>query len=165
MRHVEETPPPAPVPPHPSQSGHSGQWGLASVLLGALVVFLFPIMLATEWTCLFAIHNAAPEFIKSEHMDMGVLTAYGVVIGMFVLAGLSLLGAIVGLGYALGRGQPAGLPLGGLVVGALAAVVTLALLYGTHEGATWVREQQKLRFGPNKNLRIELVQPRQSQEG
>jgi hypothetical protein len=133
------------------------------MLLGAGVCFMFPLFLALEWLCLYAMDTMAPGLLKSEAVDMGVLTAYVGVGGMIGIAGLGLLSALIGLGYAFGRGQPAGLPLGGLVVSLLAIAMSLALLYGTNEGANWTRDFQKTRLNKQRAEHVELVQPQQRQ--
>jgi hypothetical protein len=104
-------------------TGHGAQWGLASLWLGGLVLLLAPLTLIVN--ILMAalgpqgLHMAQPETRLASY---GLLVAVGLVL-LLGLAGLAF--GIIALSSARGRGQPAGLPLAGILVSLVALLVFL----------------------------------------
>jgi len=127
---------------NPALGGHSGQWGLSAILIGSLVMLAFPMVVGLEFGSLAGAYNS-PDYVTLAHIDLGVIGAYSLVAGVFVLAGLSLLSAIIGLRHAARSRQPAGLAVGGFFIGVSAVLLTALLLIITNECATWVRGWQK----------------------
>jgi hypothetical protein len=129
-----------------SQGGHSGQWGLASILLAALVLLLFPMMVLAIFAAMTGAYHDA--FLESRDIDLAIWATWAMVGGMAALAVFALLCGLMGLGAAVRRGQPAGLSLAGTVVALAAVAVCIPLILATLRGAEWARELQKERFGP-----------------
>src|SRR5215471_16172788 len=107
----------------PDGGNHSGQWGLASVLLSSLVIVLFPLGVFL----LFAGMMGAYEdpFVESRDIDLGVSAMYVLVGGLLAVAAFALVCGVVGLGTARYRRQSLGLSLAGVMSSAVAVAVAV----------------------------------------
>jgi hypothetical protein len=130
----------------PDGGGHSGQWGLASVLLSSLVIILFPLAVLL----LFAGMMGAYEdpFVESRDIDLGVSALLVLVGGLLATAVFALVCGVVGLVIARHRRQSVGLSLAGVVSSIVAVAVAVMLLLIHLRSVEWVRSLQKARFGP-----------------
>jgi hypothetical protein len=129
-----------------AHGSHSGQWGLASLLLAGLVLLFFPLMIFL----LFAAMTGAYEdpFVTSSDIDLGVTAVYllaGSVLGLAVFA---LVCGVIGLLSGWFRRQAAGLAVAGTVTSLVAVAVAIILLLVALRCVEWVRALQKARFGP-----------------
>jgi hypothetical protein len=131
----------------PNPGNHSGQWGLASVLLSSLVIVMFPMGIFL----LFAGMMGAYEdpFVESRDINLGILAMYIVSCGLGAIAVYALFSAIVGLCSAFFRSQSFGLSLAGLVSSVVAVGTAGALLLATTRGVEWVQQLEKTRYGPD----------------
>ena len=130
----------------PTASGtHSGQWGLSALLIGALVVILFPIMVMSFFGAMAGAYNN--EFLQSSDLDLGVTTTQVSTGGLLALAIFALICGIVGIMSAFFRRQPFGLALGGTVVAIVAVIVAIILVLIAQKCIDWTRDFQKHRFG------------------
>jgi hypothetical protein len=131
----------------PGGGNHSGQWGLASVLLGSLVMVLFPLGVFL----LFAGMMGAYEdpFVESRDIDLGVSAMYVLVGGLLAVAAFALVCGVAGLVTAGYRRQSVGLSLAGVVTSVAAVAVAVVLLLILLRSVEWVRSLQKTRFGPD----------------
>ena len=130
----------------PDGGNHSGQWGLASILLSSLVIVLFPLGVGL----LFAGMMGAYEdpFVESRDIDLAITGMYVLVGGLLALAVFALACGIVGLVTARYRRQSVGLSVAGVVISVVAVAVAVVLLLGHLRAAEWARSLQKTRFGP-----------------
>ena len=103
------------------QGGHSGHWGLAALLLSALILILFPIAVATILGLLIGAWNI--NEVELHHIKFAVLGGRVGIFGLLGLSILALVSGVMGLVRATRRRQPFGLP----VAGTAAAVVALAV--------------------------------------
>jgi hypothetical protein len=122
---------------------HAGQWGLAAILLGALVILLFPMFLLLIGGLLMGSYE--DPFVESRDIDLAVTGSWAVFGAMAGIALFSLICAIVGLVSARERRQPLGLSIAGFVVALAAMVITGILLLGLQRAADWTRQLQQLR--------------------
>jgi hypothetical protein len=115
----------------PEQQGsHSGQWGLAGLLLGFLVLILFPIGVGTILGLLIGAWNI--DEVELRHVEFAVLGGRVVVYGLAGLGVLALLCGVLGLIRAFGRGQPFGLAFAGTATGLLATIAGVVLVIAGH---------------------------------
>jgi hypothetical protein len=127
-----------------AQGNHSGQWGLASILLGSLVIILFPMMVALMLATMIAM--VWDDANKSQDVDLGVNAAYLVVFGLFGIAVVGLLCGLFGLATALFRWQPFGLSLAGTVTSVVALAVAGVLVLIMLRSVEWTRDYQKTHY-------------------
>jgi hypothetical protein len=133
------------TPPN-SNGTHSGQWGLSALLIGALVVILFPIMVMSFFGAMAGAYTN--DFLQSSDLDLGVITTEVATGGLLALAIFALICGIIGILSAFFRRQPLGLAAGGTVVAIVAVVVTVILVLIADKCIDWTREYQKHRFSP-----------------
>lgn len=128
---------------------HSGQWGLSSILIGGLVVFMFPIVIMS----LFGAMTGAfyDEFLTSSDIDLGVTATYVQVIGLLVLSTVALICAAIGLLSGLMRRQPLGLSISGAFMAIVAIVLGVVLFLIAERCVEWARGYQKERFGSGQS--------------
>jgi hypothetical protein len=129
------------------QGNHSGQWGLASILLGGLVLMLFPLLLMALYASLMGMYWDDQH--QSRDVDLGVTTLYVLFFGLLGVAGFAVLCALVGLLSALFRRQSFGLSLAGLVTAALAVAAAGLLGIAGLRSVEWARAYQKDNYGPD----------------
>jgi hypothetical protein len=120
-----------------STGGHSGHWGLAALLLGSLLLILFPIALATMLGLLIGAWNI--NEVELRHVQFAVLGGRVIVYGLLGLGVLALASGILGLARAGGRRQPFGLP----IVGTATALVALAAAVVLVVAAEYVAEDTR----------------------
>jgi hypothetical protein len=131
----------------PAVSGHgnhSGQWGLASVLLSGLVLVLFPLMIFLMFVAIWGAYE--DPFVESRDIDLGVTAAYLLVAAMLGLALFALACAVAGLATSLFRKQAVGLSVAGTVSSLSAVVVAVVLLLVGLRCIEWVRSLQRVRY-------------------
>jgi hypothetical protein len=138
--------------PHPEielapHGNHSGQWGLASILLSCLAILFFPMLVLLLFAGMFGAYE--DPFVESRDMDLGVTAAYVLLAGFWIIALFALVCGVVGLVTSRYRKQPVGLSLAGTVCSAVAVFFGVMLLLTTVRSAEWVRSLQKTRYGPN----------------
>jgi len=129
------------------QGNHSGQWGLASILLGGLVIMLFPLLLMALYASLIGMDW--DDAHQSRDVDLGVTMVYVLFFGLLAVAGFAVLCALVGLLTALFRRQSFGLSLAGLVTAALAVAAAGLLTVAGLRSVEWARDYQKTHYGPD----------------
>jgi hypothetical protein len=123
---------------------HSGQWGLSAILIGGLVVFMFPIIVMSLFGAMTgAFHN---EFLKSNDIDLGVSATYAMVFGLLILSIIAVGCAAIGVLSGLMRRQPMGLSISGMVLAVVAVVLAVILLLIAQRCIDWARDYQKQRF-------------------
>jgi hypothetical protein len=129
------------------QGNHSGQWGLASILLSSVVIILFPMITALMLAVIIAM--VQDDANTSRDVDLGCSAAYLVVFGLFGIAVVAVLCGLFGLATALFRWQPFGLSLAGtltaLVALATAGVLVLIML----RCVEWTRDYQRTHYDSN----------------
>ena len=126
---------------------HSGQWGLASLLLSSLVIIMFPLMVGAMFAAMMGAYE--DPFVESRDIDLGVLAAQIVVGGLFCIALFAFACGVIGLASALFRKQSFGLSLAGTANSVLAVAVAVTLLLGMMRSVEWIRSLQKTRYGPD----------------
>ncbi len=115
--------------PRPPATGHSGQWGLASLLMGGVVLILVPLFLLVFFTGTQLAWNN-PSF-DDKAMSLASLGSTAIVGGLAGLAVFGFIFGIIGLVSGLVRGQPGGLALGGTLTCLVAMVLAIILLLAT----------------------------------
>lgn len=129
---------------------HSGQWGLSAILIGGLVVFMFPIVVMSLFGAMTgAFHN---EFLKSNDIDLGISATYAMVFGLLILSIIAVGCAAIGVLSGLMRRQPMGLSIGGTVLALVAIVPGVILLFIGQRCIDWARDYQKEQFGVKLNF-------------
>jgi hypothetical protein len=123
---------------------HSGQWGLASVLLSGLVIILFPMMVALMLAVMVAM--VQDEANTSRDVDLGVNAAYLTVLGLFAIAAFAVLCGLFGLATALFRWQPFGLSLAGTITSVVALATAGVLVLIMLRCVEWTRDYQKTHY-------------------
>jgi hypothetical protein len=123
---------------------HSGQWGLASVLLSGLVLVLFPLMIFLMFAAIWGAYE--DPFVESRDIDLGVTAAYMLVAALLGLALFALACAVVGLATSLFRKQAAGLSVAGTVTSLISVGVAVVLLLVGLRCIEWVRSLQRVRY-------------------
>jgi hypothetical protein len=118
-----------PEPPRAVSSAHSGHWGLASLLIGSVVVIAVPIFL-------MAFVIGANLAGTTSHFDDKAmqLTSIATLVIVLSLVGLGLFGfifGIVGMVSGLVRTQPGGLAMAGTLVSLVAMVFAIVLMLAT----------------------------------
>lgn len=110
-----------------SHGTQSGQWGLAALLLGFLLLLLFPIGLAVMIGLLIGAWEVSA--VESRHIDFAILGGRVVVYSLVGLGCVAVIAGLMGLVASARFSQPVGLSLvGTLVAGvALAAMVVLTV--------------------------------------
>jgi hypothetical protein len=106
--------------------GHSGQWGLSALLLGALVIILFPMMTALILAVLIGAWEI--DAVKSHHIDFAIIATRVLVYGLLSLGVLALISGVFGLVSAARRRQPFGLSLTGTTAALIAIAVAVVLV-------------------------------------
>jgi hypothetical protein len=104
-----------------SMARHAGEWGLASLVLGGLIVIVAPITLIFNLLLWMGRQQAVPP----EHMRLAYSGALAALIVVFVLGIVGLVFGVRGLVSAAVRRQPAGLAVGGVIVNAAALLLWL----------------------------------------
>jgi hypothetical protein len=117
---------PAPAQGSALAANHSGQWGLASLLLGCFLILVFPIAAVGcgAGAALGALARSVDEHALRGWVSVVKLAVY-CLIGA---AALALVFGFLGLWSAWSRRQPAGLAVAGSSVAVLALVLHLLLL-------------------------------------
>jgi hypothetical protein len=126
------------------QGNHSGQWGLASVLLGSVVLLLFPMMLALMLSSMVAM--VWDDANESQDVDLGVLTTYVCVFGIAGVAGFAVFCGLIGLASALFRRQSFGLSLAGTFTAVVALAMAGVLVLIMFRVVEWTRDYQKTHY-------------------
>jgi hypothetical protein len=132
------------APSRTTNGNHAGQWGLAALLLSALVLILFPLLVGLLFASMVGAYNNA--FLKSEDLDLGISGGWAVVGGVAALAVLALACGVIGLVAAGRRGQPLGLSLAGTIIAVVAVVAGVVLLLAGQRTGEWLRWLQKERY-------------------
>jgi hypothetical protein len=110
----------------PAQSRYAGEWGLASLLLGGVLVLAALFMLMTLIWYLILINQVRPS--RTDIRLAVVIT--GVLTGLFVVVcTVSVTCGVVGVRAAWARCQPGGLPVAGLVLSLLALLLWAAVAF------------------------------------
>ena len=95
---------------------HAAEWGLASLIMGSVVVIIAPVtLLLNIWLWVFR-----RDVIPPEHLRLAYNGLLGGIILVFVLALLGIVFGIRGLVLAAVRYQPAGLAAAGIIVSTIA---------------------------------------------
>lgn len=128
----------------PGGNATAGQWGLSALLIGGLVVILFPIMVMSLFGAMVGAHSNG--YLQSRDIDLGVLAAYVAVGGLIALSLFALLCGFIGLVTAFGRQQGKGLAVGGTVVALVAFVLAALLGVITQRCIDWALDYQKDQF-------------------
>jgi hypothetical protein len=110
-------------------TAHSGHWGLASLLMGSVVLILVPLFFLVFFT-------GAREAWNNPRFDATAmrLASIGSLVIAFSLVGLGLFGflfGIVGIVSGLVRTQPGGLAVAGTLVCLIAMVLAIILMLAT----------------------------------
>jgi hypothetical protein len=113
------TPAPAPSPPN-----CAGQWGMAALVFGAVVIMSFPMLMILALGESRQIHMNAPKENIELAIQGGYLTAYCIM----AMAGCGLTFGLAGLIGGIRRGQPLGLAVAGTVL-CIPAAALAVLLY------------------------------------
>lgn len=120
--------------------GHSGQWGLAALLIAFMTIIIMPIELATFSGLLIgAWHINAVEW---RHIEYSIIGCRVLIYGLLALALLGLFCGFMGLARAVRRKQPFGLSVAGTATAVL-AVATAGLLVGA--GEYMIEDTRRLR--------------------
>ena len=142
----------------PAASGsHSGQWGLSALLIGALVVMLFPIMVMSFFGAMAGAYTN--EFLRSSDLDLGIITTEVSAGVLLALAIFALICGVIAILSALFRRQPVGLTVGGTVVAIVAVIVAVILVLIASKCIDWARDYQKHRFGPESKKGMQIALP------
>jgi hypothetical protein len=136
---------------------HSGQWGLASILLSSLVIILFPMIVVLMLAVTIALAQGEGE--TSGDVDLGCNAAYLVVFGLCGIAVLAFLCGLFGLATALFRWQPFGLPLAGTVTAVVALASAGVLVLIMLRCVDWTRWYQQTHYDSSGN-KIPGTRPR-----
>jgi hypothetical protein len=129
---------------------HSGQWGLSAILIGGLVVFMFPIIVMSLFGAMTgAFHN---DFLKPNDIDLGISATYAMVFGLLFLSVIAVGCAVVGVLSGFVRRQPMGLSIGGTVLAVVAVVLAVILLLIAQRCIDWARDYQNERFAVKLNF-------------
>lgn len=120
---------PAGAPADP-QGSHSGQWGLAGLLLGSFLLLSFPFAVALMLALLIGAWNI--NEVEWWHVELAVNAGWVMLWGMLGLGVLAALCGVVGLGHARRRRQPYGLAIAGTASGLLAMVAAAVLVIVGH---------------------------------
>jgi hypothetical protein len=123
---------------------HAGQWGLAAILLTALVLLLFPLLVGLMLASMWGAYNDV--FLESRDIDLGLRGGWAVVGGIVGLALFALVCAVMGLAAATSRRQPIGLSLAGTVLSLIGLATSVVLLLVAIRTDEWIRWLQKERF-------------------
>jgi hypothetical protein len=129
------------------QGNHSGQWGLASILLSSLVVILFPMMLLLLYASLLGVFY--DEELETRDIGLGIMTLDVLCFGLLVVAAFALLCGVFGLATALFRRQSFGLSLAGTVTAVFAVTAAGLLLLGALRAIEWTRTYESTHYGPD----------------
>jgi hypothetical protein len=132
------------APPQRPDGNHAGQWGLAAILLGSLVLILFPMIVGLLFACMVGAYNNA--FLKSDDIDLGITGGWSVVWGVAALAVVALVCGLTGLISSSVRGQPRGLSVAGTLVAVVAVASAVVLVLASQRTAEWLRWLQKERY-------------------
>ena len=122
--------PPGPEPAGSAMSRHAAEWGLASLLTGGGVLLATPTVMV--FAVIFWINGR--EIVGTAADWANKLVVVGAVVAALVLialAGFSLAIGIRALQSAAQRRQPAGLPLAGTMVSAVALLLFTLMAFGT----------------------------------
>jgi hypothetical protein len=123
---------------------HSGHWGLASLLMGGLVIILFPMIVALMLAVIIAMVEDNAN--TSRDVDLGVNAAHVVVLGLFGIAVFAVLCGLFGLATSLFRWQPFGLSLAGTVTSLVALATAGMLVLIMLRCVEWTRDYQKTNY-------------------
>jgi MFS superfamily sulfate permease-like transporter len=135
----------------PPNGTHSGQWGLAALFIGGLIIILFPIVVMSMFGAMVGAANN--WYLETRHMDLGVLATEAMVGSVMLLALFAALCGVAGLVAAVRRGQPVGLALAGIVLSVPAVVLSVVLIAIASHCIDWARTFQKDRFDPPAGMR------------
>jgi hypothetical protein len=136
---------PTPAPTRPSH--HTGQWGLAGLLLALAVVLFFPLMCFLLAGAMTAVAN--DDYLETRDIGLGVLAVQLLAGGVLVLAAFGLLCGVVGVVSGLVRRQPLGLAVAGVVASLAAVTFAVVLLVATLRCVEWTVSYQAKHFGPD----------------
>lgn len=104
----------------------AAEWGLAALLLGAVVLVLFPIMTVVLLATLIGAWEI--NAVEWRHVEFGVYGGFAVIGGLLAMGLFALYCGVRGLALASRHHQTRGLPLAGTLAGAVAAVAGVVLL-------------------------------------
>jgi len=141
-----------------SGSGHSGQWGLSALLIGGLVILLFPIMIMSFFGAMVGAYGN--DFLQPGDLDLGILATEAATGGLLFLAVFALISGVIGNMSALFRRQSFGLAAGGTVTAIVAVIVAIVLAVIASKCIDWARDFQKQRFSPDWRGRTPILLPR-----
>jgi hypothetical protein len=127
-----------------AEGGHAAQWGLAAILVGSLVVVLFPIAIGIIFAALYGAYEDV--FAESRDFDLGIRGGWALVGAVAALALFSLICGIAGLASARARSQPVGLSVAGTAVALVAVAAAVVLLFTGVRATEWTRWLQEQRF-------------------
>ena len=123
---------------------HAGQWGLAAILLGSLVLLLTPLLVLLMFAAMLGAYT--DPFVESRDIDLGLWGSWLLVGGVTALALFSLVCGVLGLAAAMSRKQPLGLSLAGTVVALAALSAAVVVILAEVRAAEWTRWFQMERF-------------------
>jgi hypothetical protein len=115
--------------PQPAASTHAGQWGLASLLMGLVILLLVPLFFLVFLHLTTLIWDKA--FFDSSSMKLTSLASTIIVLGLVGLGLFSFLFGIIGMVSAMVRGQPGGLAVAGSIVSLAALVLAIIVMMAT----------------------------------
>ncbi len=127
-----------------ANGSHSAQWGLASILIGSLVLVGWPIGMGLLFGSLVAIWHS--DMLESSVLDLGVVGGWVLIGGVSGLALVGLLCGVTGLAAAKSHGQPRGLSVAGTLVSLVAVAAMVVFFLGALQAAEWIRWLQKERY-------------------
>lgn len=136
---------PTPTPTRPTT--HSGQWGLAGLLLALAVVLFFPLMCFLLAGAMTGVAN--DDYLVTRDIALGVLAVQLLAGGVLLLAAFGLLCGVVGVVSGLVRRQPLGLSVAGVVASLAAVTFAVVLLVVSLRCVEWTVGYQQTHFGPD----------------
>ena len=140
------------------RESHSAQWGLGALLLGGIIILLFP-MLSISFLAL-SVASWHSNSVDRGQLEAGVISSQVVVFSIFALDGVALLCGAWGLVRAIRHGQPFGLPFAGIATSVGALIVTVVLLQVTNYVIedTYRLRKEHPRFKPADPATIQQVE-------
>jgi hypothetical protein len=99
----------------------AAEWGLASLMMSAVLFLAAPITLVFN----FLFYQAGPEYLSTSDIRLAFPAGILAVLVMWAVCVVSALFGVKGIVAAFGQRQPAGLPLAGVVLSGAALVLWL----------------------------------------
>lgn len=130
-------------------ANYSGQWGLAALLLGSLVIIFFPLMSVSILGVLIGAWNI--NEVELRHIEIAEIGIRVVVYGLLGLSALACFCGVMGLIRAVRHGQSLGLPVAGAPTGLVALAAAIVLVQIAHYA---IEDSYRLR---NQHPRFKVV--------